>query len=269
MVRTNAVPTVVLMCHQEDRIDSEGLASWLASSLKLVGIIALRGNPARMIRSTRREIRRVGLLGFLDVMAFRFYYRLWLARADARWVADEVARLRSRYPASPDEVARLVVADPNTQEVQSFLRQLQPDLTIARCKFILRPEIFEIPRAGTVVLHPGICPEYRNAHGCFWALANRDLKRVGMTLLRVDKGIDTGPIFLQATYKFDEMRESHAVIQHRVVLENLEAIRDALVSVWKGECQPISTDGRRSTVWGQPRLSAYLRWKRIARRKAR
>ena len=39
---------------------------------------------------------------------------------------------------------------------------------------------------GTFVMHPGICPEYRNAHGCFWALANRDLARVGMTLLRAD-----------------------------------------------------------------------------------
>ena len=70
---------------------------------------------------------------------------------------------------------------------------------------ILKRTIFEIPRAGTFVLHPGICPEYRNAHGCFWALANRDLDRVGMTLLRVDAGIDTGPVYLHGTCDFDEV----------------------------------------------------------------
>ena len=51
-------------------------------------------------------------------------------------------------------------------------------------------------------MHPGICPEYRNAHGCFWALANRDLNKVGMTLLRIDKGVDTGPTFGYYTYPY-------------------------------------------------------------------
>jgi methionyl-tRNA formyltransferase len=137
---------------------------------------------------------------------------------------------------------------------------------IARCKFILRPEIFKIPIGGTFALHPGICPEYRNAHGCFWALANRDLDRVGMTLLRVDKGVDTGPIFFQAGCEHDEARESHIIIQSRVVLANLDAIRETLIAAWRGECRPISAEGRRSAVWGQPRLSAYAFWKWAARK---
>ena len=131
----------------------------------------------------------------------------------------------------------------------------------------LKPAIFELARKGTFVLHPGICPEYRNAHGCFWALANRDLSRVGMTLLRVDTGVDTGPIYLQATCVIDEAHESHIVIQYRVVLDNLDAIGRTLVSIGRGEEQtPLQTTGRRSATWGQPRLSDYLRWKRTARR---
>ena len=90
-----------------------------------------------------------------------------------------------------------------------------------------------------------------------------------MTLLRVYKGVDTGPIFLQATYKFDELRESHRVIQYRVVVENLEAITNALLAVSRGEAQPIPTSGRTSRAWGQPWLSAYLRWRRAARQTPR
>jgi methionyl-tRNA formyltransferase len=158
----------------------------------------------------------------------------------------------------------LTAVSPNTGDVQRFLADLKPDLMIARCKFILRPEIFSIPSAGTFVLHPGICPEYRNAHGCFWALVNRDLARVGMTLLRVDSGIDTGPIFFQGTYPYDEVRESHIVIQYRVVLENLGEIRETLLAVCRKSRASIATAGRRSRVWGQPRLSAYLRWRQAA-----
>lgn len=261
-----AAPRVALICHAEDRIDTEGLAAWLAASFELVGIVVLSKRLGRLLKRARAEIRRSGLLGFLDVLAFRAYYELSRARADAAWVAREVSRLRARYPADLEGVPRLVVASPNTDEVRRFLEGVRPDLVIARCKVILRSQIFNVPRMGTFVLHPGICPEYRNAHGCFWALVRRDLGRVGMTLLRVDRGVDTGPMFLHAGYGFDELRESHLVIQYRVVLENLERIRDALVAVWRGEREPLSMDGRQSAVWGQPRLSAYVRWRRAARR---
>jgi hypothetical protein len=260
-------PTVVLICHAQDRLDTEGLASWLASTLRLAGLIIIRDPRARVWRATRREIRRVGWLRFLDVIAFRAYARIRLARRDAAWKATALLQLRRRYPADLHAVPRLVVSSPNSDEARAFLERLRPDLAIARCKIILKRDVFEVPRVGTFVLHPGICPEYRNAHGCFWALARRDLGRVGMTLLRVDPGIDTGPIYLHGTYDFDEVEESHAVIQYRAVLENLDAIGDVLKAICRGEhVPPISTEGRESATWGQPRLTAYLRWKSAARR---
>jgi hypothetical protein len=87
-----------------------------------------------------------------------------------------------------------------------------------------------------------------------------------MTLLRIDKGVDTGPVYGYFSYKFDEQRESHIVVMTRVVLDNLDAIRDTLLDVLAGRAQPIDTTGRRSAVWGQPWLSRYLRWKRDARK---
>jgi methionyl-tRNA formyltransferase len=115
-------------------------------------------------------------------------------------------------------------------------------------------------------MHPGICPEYRNAHGCFWALANRDLEKVGMTLLKIDKGVDTGPSFGYYTYPFDEVRESHVVIQHRVVLDNLDALRSKFQEIFDGTAIPLSTEGRPSAAWGQPWLTKYLEWKSSAKK---
>ena len=261
-------PSVVLICHEQDRLDTEGLASWLASSLRLAGLIIIRDPRGRLWRAAKREIRRVGWLRFVDVLAFRAYARLRLAHRDHAWKDAEIARLRGRYPADLDSVPRIVVSSPNSSEARAFMERLQPDLAIARCKVILKQTIFGIPRVGTFVLHPGICPEYRNAHGCFWALTRRDFERVGMTLLRVDPGIDTGPIFLHGTCEFDEVEQSHSVIQYRSVTENLDAIADVLSALCRGEqLTPLSTEGRASAVWGQPQLTAYLRWKREARRR--
>jgi methionyl-tRNA formyltransferase len=137
---------------------------------------------------------------------------------------------------------------------------------VARCKVLLKEGVFSIPRAGTFVLHPGICPEYRNAHGCFWALANGDTERVGVTLLRIDRGVDTGPVFGYYSYAYDARRESHVVIQQRSLFENLDAVRTRFEEIARGEAAPILTTGRQSRAWGQPWLSAYMRLRTNARR---
>jgi len=218
-------------------------------------------------RASRREIRRVGWFRFLDVLAFRAYARLRLAGPDAAWKDEAVRRLRERYPADLNTVPRLVVSSPNSEEARAFITSVRPDVAIARCKVILKQEVFEIPRVGTFVMHPGICPEYRNAHGCFWALVNRDLDRVGMTLLRVDAGIDTGPVYLHGGCDIDEVRESHTMIQYRAVIENLDTIGRILLSLCRGEhVPPVNVEGRQSATWGQPRLTHYVRWKWAARK---
>ena len=78
-------PSVVLICHEQDRLDTEGLASWLASSLRLAGLIIIRDPRSRRWRTARREIRRVGWIRFLDVIAFRIFARLRLARREQAW----------------------------------------------------------------------------------------------------------------------------------------------------------------------------------------
>jgi len=267
MHRIEDLPTAVLICHEQDRLDTEGLASWLASTLRLAGLIIVRDRPGRLWRASRREIRRVGVLRFFDVIAFRAYARLRLAAQDTAWKEQAVRRLRDRYPADLHAVPRIVVSSPNSDDARGFIAGLRPDVALARCKVILKREIFELPRVGTFVMHPGICPEYRNAHGCFWALVNRDLDRVGMTLLRVDAGIDTGPIYLHGRCDVDEAHESHVVIQYRAVIENLDAIGQILLSLCRGErVPPLNIEGRTSATWGQPRLTEYFRWKRAAHR---
>jgi folate-dependent phosphoribosylglycinamide formyltransferase PurN len=256
----------LLIAHEEDSLNRVALAAWLASVSDLAGIISIVEPSERKTRRVRRELDRVGYLRFADVLAFRLYYRLFLARKDRAWLDAEVARVTARYGALPSTVPVLRTPSPNSAEAERFVRDAAPDLAIARCKTLLSERVFTIPRAGTMVMHPGICPEYRNSHGCFWALAHGDTSRVGMTLLRIDKGVDTGPVFGYYSYPYDERTESHIVIQHRVVFENLDTLGGMLHQVAAGAAQPIDTAGRASRSWGQPWLTRYLKWKRHAKR---
>jgi peptidoglycan/xylan/chitin deacetylase (PgdA/CDA1 family) len=216
-------------------------------------------------RRAKREFRRSGLLGFIDVLLFRIYYFFFLSAHDRVWETNQLAAIEQRYPPVSANLPVLFTDNPNSPEAKEFIIDSGCDLMIARCKVLLKKSIFHIPKMGTVVMHPGICPEYRNAHGCFWALAKRDLDKVGMTLLQVDEGVDTGPVYAYYRAEYDETKESHTLIQNRVVFDNLQAMQSKLLAIGKGEAKPITTVGRASNVWGQPRLTAYLYWKWCAR----
>ena len=256
----------LLIRQQGARLDAVVLPRWLASFSELVGSIVLEDAGGKRRARVRREIKRVGLVRFLDVVAFRLFYRLFIRGKDARWENSFSAELAARYPPLEDDVPTLRISDPNSNQAVQFIERLAPDIIIARCKTILQPRVFSLPRQGTFVMHPGIVPEYRNSHGCFWAMSNRDLDNVGMTLLKIDEGVDTGPVYGYFTYDYDERTESHFVIQKRVVFENLDALGEKLLELNCGEAQPIDTSGRRSTAWGQPWLTKYLKWKWRARR---
>jgi folate-dependent phosphoribosylglycinamide formyltransferase PurN len=255
---------VALVCHHDNPLNREALPRFLAAEAELAGIVVITETGGRVWKRLRFEWRR-SRIRMLDVLAFRLFYRLRLSASDREWVAERVRAIQADHP--PVHGVRVhETADPNDAGTRAFLQQVKPDLTIARCKTLLTREVFEVPSLGTYVLHPGICPEYRNAHGCFWALARRDLDRVGATLLRIDSGVDTGPVYAYYTTDIDESRESPVVIQHRVVFDNLGAIARDLRRIVAGEAVPIDVTGRESAAWGQPRLTDYVRWKRAARR---
>lgn len=262
---SNHRPRTVLICHADDPLNRQGLARWLAATTRLVGVIVLDEPARRMRRRIQREIQRVGLFRFADVLAFRLYYKLFMAKVDRDWERVTLQSLCDRFPELTNQTTILPVASPNSSEVERFLRESQPDIVIARCKSLLKESIFSIATRGTFVMHPGICPQYRNAHGCFWALAKDDRDNVGMTLLKIDKGIDTGPVYGYYRCEFDERRDSHHVIQHKVVFDNLESLETRLNEIYRGEATTLDTRGLPSGEWGQPWLSAYLGYLRRAK----
>ena len=256
----------LLICHEGADLDREGLARWLRSFSDYAGALVIREPRRRLKTRIAREIARVGAWRFLDVLAFRAHYALTQAAGDRAWEKRELERLRERFPSRSD-APEAVVASPNEASAEAFIREQAPDLVIARCKHLIAERVFSIPRLGTFVMHPGICPEYRNAHGCFWAMASGDAANIGVTLLRIDRGIDTGPVF--GYFRVEAAPgESHIVMQHRGVLDNLDAISSRLLEIAAGTATPIDTRGRKSAAWGQPWLSALIRSRLRAKRES-
>jgi len=61
---------------------------------------------------------------------------------------------------------------------------------------ILPPALLAAPRRGCVNVHASLLPRWRGAAPIQWAIASGDAE-TGVTTMRMDEGLDTGPILLQ------------------------------------------------------------------------
>jgi hypothetical protein len=251
----------VLICHDDEPLTRDGMARWLGSFADLVAVVVISEDSSRLSTRIKKEVKRSGLLGFLDVIAFRIYHKLFFAKLERSYEYQVLEELNSRFSDVSSNTNIHYTSSPNCKETQNFLEKLEFDFAIARCKSILKEDIFSLAKKGTFVMHPGVCPEYRNAHGCFWAMVNEDYERIGMTLLKVDKGIDTGPIYGFYGGDFDLLAESHNTIQAKVVFNNLTQISEKFKDIYEGSAETIDVTGHKSGTWGQPWLSKYLKWK--------
>jgi hypothetical protein len=254
----------VLMYHEGSSFERDLLLPWLDSFSDVVGVVVVENKFDRKLDRLRAEYHRNGLTGTADAIAFRLYDPVWKTdrRAKIRRLVDKKG---SEYDGSVDPPTQRVET-PNSEPTRRFLREREPDIAIARVKLLLDEAVFSIPSTGTFAIHPGVCPEYRNAHGCFWAIAEDDHENVGYTLLKIDSGVDTGPIYAQGGTEFDPL-EDHIYLQLKMIADNLDEIRSGLEGAHQGDRDPLDTSGRESEVWGQPKLTDQLRLVRRERKR--
>ena len=81
---------------------------------------------------------------------------------------------------------------------QAALTALQPDLLIvAAYGLILPPAVLAIPRLDCINVHASLLPYWRGAAPIHQALKAGDAE-TGISLMRMEAGLDTGPVFAQA-----------------------------------------------------------------------
>ncbi len=78
------------------------------------------------------------------------------------------------------------------------LRALAPDAIVAGCfPWRLPGAVLAMPRFGCLNIHPSLLPDGRGPEPVFWAF-RWGLEETGVTVHRMDRDLDTGPIHAQA-----------------------------------------------------------------------
>ena len=82
-------------------------------------------------------------------------------------------------------------------EGEEILKSLNPDLFItASYGQIIKQNILDIPKLGTINVHTSLLPKYRGPAPIQWAIYNGE-KKTGVTIMKTELGLDTGDIYLQ------------------------------------------------------------------------
>lgn len=131
-------------------------------------------------------------------------------------------------------------------EFMAELRALRPEISVVVAYGqILRPEVLELPAAGSINIHASLLPELRGAAPIPWAVI-RGFETSGVTIMRMDAGLDSGPMLLQVP---EPMRpdETGTDLSTRLSEIGAAALILTLALMEDGEVEQVPQDHARAT----------------------
>jgi methionyl-tRNA formyltransferase len=154
-------------------------------------------------------------------------------------------------------------------EVREEFVALNADLAVlAFVTQIVPPQVFSVPKLGSICFHPSILPKYRGASAINWALIKGE-SVTGLTIFWVDQGIDTGPILLQKTVTVEPDDTTGSLYFNKIFPLGVEAIGEAVELIQTGNpprivqdeskanYDPICKDEHAKIDWNKPAQEVY------------
>ncbi|HEX9754251.1 MAG TPA: methionyl-tRNA formyltransferase [Gemmatimonadales bacterium] len=126
------------------------------------------------------------------------------------------------------------------------LRRVAPEVgVVVAYGHILRPEVLAVPARGMINVHASLLPRHRGAAPIQAAILAGDLE-TGVTVMRMDPGMDTGPILHQARTLI-RPDETGGQLASRLAELGGRALTEALVLLQQGVLRPEPQDETRAT----------------------
>ena len=133
-----------------------------------------------------------------------------------------------------------------SKESAAPLREWAPDLiVVAAFGQILRPHVLELPPKGCLNVHASLLPRWRGAAPIQHAILAGDEKS-GISLMQMDEGMDTGPIFVQQEISI-AADETAATLHDRLSILGADLLSRHLNDILTGRLRPFPQDDTSST----------------------
>ena len=114
------------------------------------------------------------------------------------------------------------------------LKNIEPELIVLISYGEILPiNVINIPSAGAINLHPSLLPKYRGAAPLEWTLINGE-KETGISIIKMNKKVDTGEIILQKKIPIDENDDAFT-LRKKIMEASPEILVSAISHLKDGE----------------------------------
>jgi methionyl-tRNA formyltransferase len=147
------------------------------------------------------------------------------------------------------------VKDIHAQIVLDQVWSMIPDLGLIYGSPILKPELFNIPKSGTLGIHHGKVPEYRGNKTTFWAMFNGEAT-AGVTIQKINEGLDTGSIVREGQVPIG--RHSYQTVWRELEALGLDIYIKAILDVKNGTATYRPQIGIKGKLYRNPKLNDFI-----------
>jgi methionyl-tRNA formyltransferase len=132
-------------------------------------------------------------------------------------------------------------------EFRATLEQIRPEAIVVVAYGRMIPVwMLDLPPFGNINLHASLLPKYRGAAPIQWALANGE-SVTGVTTIRLDAGLDTGPILLARALPI-EPEDTAARLAPRLASLGAGVMVETLRRLKSGTITPLPQDNHEATL---------------------
>ena len=194
-------------------------------------------------------------------------FAIWLLNKTVQLILhprEEIA-LRRKLKNIQDRIH--FVTDIHAKQVLEQVKSMESDLGLIYGSPILKPQLFETPKLGTLGIHHGKVPEYRGNKTTFWMMYNGE-KFASVTIQKVNKGLDTGSIVKTGEVK--AYRRPYQTVVHELEALGVELYIQAILEVKNGVAEFKPQTSPKGKVYRNPKLGDFIRfWGRQLKRQLR
>lgn len=113
------------------------------------------------------------------------------------------------------------------------IQSLNPDVIVVVAFGQILPEsVLNMPKYGCINIHGSLLPKYRGAAPIQWSILNEE-KVTGVTIMYMDKGVDTGDMLLKKEIIIEEA-ETYETLHDKMKVVGAQALKEAFPMILSG-----------------------------------
>jgi len=156
-----------------------------------------------------------------------------------------------------------VLQPKNSQELESYTLENYDLLLVVAYGLLLTPKILAKPKYGCINIHASLLPRWRGAAPIQRAIEAGDIE-TGITIMQMDKGLDTGDILKQISCPIND-DDTSGILHDRIANISAENINDILAKIVGNKFIVINQDNSKATYAKKiTKHEAKLDWKKSA-----